>query len=195
MNIQKIIEDIKINDEEINKNAIQTIYENYKLLSEENIVDIIPSIIYYLWKLPKFSVQKEFILELLNNTDERLRFGLFKHLIEKWDEIQLVRMDKFYYLIKRILEYYSLNIETIPYLFDITHNTGLRTFIIRCIVDRLIDIDEEIETFLIEFTSKCPPALLFSLKSLKFKKEIALKYAKNKGIGKRNRLALYSMIK
>lgn len=195
MDIQKIVKGIKSNSEEENRSAIQAIYTQYKLFTEKEVEEITPSIVYYLWKLPKFSVQKDFVLELLANTDEKLRLMLFRHLIREWDTIQLVRMDKFYYLVKRILEYYPLDIETVSYLFDVTHNIGLRSFIVRCVVDRITEIEPELEDFLAEFTSKCPPALLFSLKSLRFSKEVALKYAGSREVRERNRLALYSMIK
>lgn len=195
MNIQRIIEDIRTNDEDRNRNAMQSLYTEYSFMTEKDIVELVPSIIYYLWKLPKFSVQRKFIVELLDGTDEVMRVALLKHVISIWDEIQLVRMDKFYYLIKKLLEYYPLDIKNISYLFNVTHNIEIKAFIVRCIVDRLSSIDEDLEDFLAEFTSKCLPAILFSLESLRFRKEIALKYATSREVGKKNRLALYSMIK
>lgn len=195
MDVSAISNGIRSNDEEIGRSSIQTIYTHYKLLTEKDIVELVPSIIYYLWKLPKFPVQKDFVLELLGNTDEVMRRALFKYLIETWDDIQLVRMDKFYYLIRKILEYYPSDIDTMLYLFNVTHNLGIRTFIVRCVVERLADIDAETEEFLAEFTSGCPPALLLSLRSLRFSKETVMKHAKKKNTNKRNRIALYSMIK
>ncbi|KAG5859171.1 hypothetical protein KMI_08g13070 [Encephalitozoon hellem] len=195
MDVQRIVDAIRSNDMEENKAAIEAIYANYGLLKEEDIVRLTPSIIYYLWKLPKFVAQKQFVLDLLSRTDQRLRHSMFTYLIDKWSEIQLARMDKFYYLVKRILEYYVLDVETVSYLFNITATTDLRGFVIRCVVDRLGEISEDMERFLAEFASKCPPALLLSLGPLKIRKEVALKYAGDKDIGKKNRAALYSMAK
>lgn len=195
MDVQKIIDDIKSNDPEVSGSAMQTVYTHYGQLGREDVERMVPSIVYYLWKLPKFPVQKMFVLELLGKTDETLRTALLRHVIRTWDEIELVRMDKFYYLMRRILEYYPLTIETIPYLFNMTHNIGLRAFVVRCVVSRLAEVDGEIEDFLAEFVSKCPPALLLPLGSVRLRRETALRYAKKRDIGKKNRSALYSMIK
>ena len=199
MDIQRIIEGIRSNDAEENTMMIKSIYENYGLLEDSDIEQIVPSIIYYLWKLPKFPEQKRFVMDLLQHTDHRMRKLVFKHILDKWEEIQLVRMDKFYFLLKRLLEYYPLNKETIKELFDVTSNVSLKAYIVRCIIERLNDtgkrLDEEVEEFLAMFVSKCAPALLFSTKSLKFRKDIVMKYAKSKEVAKKNRAALYSMIK
>lgn len=195
MDVQKTIDAIRSNDIETNKAAIEAIYANYGLLGEEDIAKLTPSIAYYLWKLPKFVAQKQFVLDLLSRTDQRLRSSMFMYLIDKWSEIQLVRMDKFYYIMKRILEYYTLDVETVSYLFNISTVMELKGFIIRCVVERLGETSEDMEHFLAEFVSKCPPALLLSLEPVKIRKEIVLKYAGSEDAGKKNREALCSMAK
>ncbi|ADM11845.1 uncharacterized protein Eint_070810 [Encephalitozoon intestinalis ATCC 50506] len=195
MDIQKIVDAIRSNDIDANRAAIESIYANCSQLDDKDIIEITPSVIYYLWKLPKFTAQKQFVLELLSHADQRLRYSLFMYLIDHWSSIQLVRMDKFYYLVKRILEYYVLDVETVSSLFNISTSMDLRTFIIRCVVDRLKETTEDMEHFLAGFASTCPPALLLPLESLRLRKEVALEYAGNKDIGKKNRAALYSMIK
>lgn len=195
MDIEAVVRDIKANDDAVSRDAVQTIYTHYGNLSEEEVAEIVPSVVYYLWKLPKFSVQQAFVLELLEKTDDVMRRLLFRHMINSWDSIQLVRMDKFFYLVKRLLGYYPLDVETIARLFGVTQNAGLRAFIVRCVVERLADMDAETEDFLAEFASKCPPMLLLSLKSLRFRRDVAMKYAASRDVGKRNRLALYAMIR
>lgn len=195
MDVQKIVSRIKSNDPETSRMAIESIYACYKTLSEKDVQEVTPAVVYYLWKLPKFTAQKQFVLELLSHTDQRLRHEILMHIVRTWEEIQLTRMDKFYYLVKRLLEHYVLDVETVSHLFNITPAVSLRAFIIRCVVDRLEEVSEEMERFLAEFASRCPPALLFSLGKLRLAKGVVLKYAGDKDVGKRNRAALYSMIK
>ncbi|CAD25619.1 hypothetical protein [Encephalitozoon cuniculi GB-M1] len=195
MDVQKIVDAIRSNDIDTNKAAIESVYAHYGMLTERDVEDLTPSLVYYLWKLPKFTAQKQFVLELLSHTDQRLRHSLLMYLVERWSDIPLVRTDKFYYLVKRILEYYTLDVETVSHLFNIASNTELRAFVVRCVVDRLGEIDEEMEHFLAEFISKCPPPLLLSFGSLRLSKEAVLKYAGSKETGKKNRAVLCSIIK
>jgi len=199
MDIERVIEGIRSNDAEENTMMIKSIYEHYGLLDDNSIERMVPSIVYYLWKLPKFTEQKRFVMDFLQHTDHRMRMLVFRYILDKWDEIQLVRMDKFYFLLKRLLEYYPLSKEVIKELFDATPNISLKAYIVRCIVERLNDaetcLEEEVEEFLAAFVSKCAPALLFSTKSLRFRKETVMKYAKSKEVARKNRAALYSMIK
>jgi hypothetical protein len=194
MDMARIEAWIKDNSTEVNRRAMEEIYSNYGAIAGSYVEQIAPLVVYNLWKVPKFSVQKEFVNELISRTDSRMREALLKYLIKHWGEIELVRRDKFYYLIKKIVGEYELSLENTDYLFSLTCNTDLRGYIISCVVSRIESPDEALEEYLLGFISRCPPNLLLCFRGLRLRRESVLRFSKKPEMHERNRNALYSLV-
>jgi hypothetical protein len=193
IDIQSVEAQIRNNSVDANRKAMEEIYGGYAEAGEQEIEQLAPLVIYILWKVPKFKAQKEFVNELILGTDARMRAALLNHLVRHWNDVELVRRDKFYYLMKKIVECYELTVENIDYLFNVTCNTDLRSYIIRCVVERIERLGG-LEEYMLDFISRCPPNLLACFEALRFRREDVLRFAKKPEVCKKNRNALCSLI-
>jgi hypothetical protein len=163
MELPKIAENFTVNDNEINQSTLNTlsIALNGTNTTEQEYTNLSFSIIYCLWKLPKFSVQTQFcksllteILKLDGTKKQKFLSILFLAIIREWKGIESNRKDKFYFLVELLISH-VLSQNGLRYLFELDCQVDLKNFIIKKSLDFLSSAEVETLHFIVEFIGRC----------------------------------------
>lgn len=158
-----------------------------------DLLEEIREIYYRIWNTPNFKKQKALVDEILQEIPVEFQNLLLHHVIVNFDKIETDRKDKFYYLIKKIIQ--DNEQTTLEYILNIKSTDALGYILTIINEENKKIISKWDDKLFIEFISKCKPLFLPMIsEDFKFEEEVLKKYIEMP-IDQLNREKLYKFMK